>query len=71
MASGKKDTNKRELVSPHGDKRYVRRTESGEFADNQDDVGRSLSRDVRQHAKKTTKSGHGDEGDRERGNKSR
>ena len=63
MASEKKDTNKRELISPNGDKRYVRRTESGEFADNQDDVGRSLSRDVKQHAKKTSGPGHGDEGD--------
>ena len=66
MASEKKHTNKRELISPNGDKRYVRRTESGEFADNQDDVGRSLSRDVKQHAKRTSEPGHGDEGDQEK-----
>ena len=71
MASGTKDTSKRELISPHGDKRYVRRTESGEFSDSQDDVGRSLSRDVKQQAKRSSESGHGDEGDRDRGKKSR
>jgi hypothetical protein len=67
MASEKKNTSERELISPNGDKRYVRRDESGQFTDSQDDVGRSLSRDVRQHANKTVESGHGDEGDQERG----
>jgi len=57
---------RRELIEPHkGDKRYVRRDESGRFVE-VDDVGRSLARDVRQHAKTTAKPGQGDKGDRER-----
>ena len=63
MAKDRKDTGKRELIDPNGDKRYVRRTSSGEFADNQDDVGRSLSKDVKQRAKNTVEPGHGDQGD--------
>lgn len=59
----KTNTGERELISPNGDKRYVRRDESGQFTDSQDDVGRSLGQDVRQHAKKTVEPGHGDEGD--------
>jgi hypothetical protein len=56
---------KRELIEPNpGDKRYVRRDKEGHFTDSQDDVGRSLAADRRQHAKTKTKSGHGDEGDR-------
>ncbi|MBC7789707.1 MAG: hypothetical protein H7Z74_07160, partial [Anaerolineae bacterium] len=59
-------TSKRELISPKGDKRYTRRTASGSFAKNQDDVGKSLSRDVKTKAKTKTKSGQGDKGDRGR-----
>ena len=70
VASEKKDTSKRELISPNGDKRYIRRDESGQFTDSQDDVGRSLSSDVRQHSKKTVESGHGDEGDQDKGKRS-
>jgi hypothetical protein len=59
-------TGKRELIEPHkGDKRYVRRDDQGKFKES-DDVSRSLSRDVRQHAKTEVKPGHGDEGDRKR-----
>jgi hypothetical protein len=54
---------KRELIAPKGDKRYVRRDKRGRF-DESDDAGRSLSRDVRKHAKTRTKSGQGDRGDR-------
>jgi hypothetical protein len=54
---------KRELIAPKGDKRYVRRDERGRFEES-DDAGRSLSRDVRQHAKTKAKSGQGDRGDR-------
>jgi hypothetical protein len=61
-----KDTSKRELIDPNGDKRYVRRNEQGEFTDSQDDVGRSLSKDVEQSAKNTVKPGHGDEGDQKK-----
>ena len=56
---------KRELIEPNpGDKRYVRRDKEGKFTESQDDVGRSLAADQRQHAKTKSKPGHGDEGDR-------
>jgi len=54
---------KRELIAPKGDKRYVRRTRSGQFKES-DDVSRSLSSDRRRKAKRKTKSGYGDRGDR-------
>ena len=58
---------KRELIEPHrGDKRYVRRDAQGRFTSDQVDVGRSLSRDVRQHAKTVAPKGQGDRGDRPR-----
>ena len=60
---GKKRDNKRDLIEPNGDKRYTRRNEQGEFTE-QDDTGRSLGRDVRQHSETKSKPGHGDEGDR-------
>ena len=54
---------KREVISPHGHKRYVRRDSKGRFAES-DDVSRSLSQDVRQHARNDSKPGQGDRGDR-------
>jgi hypothetical protein len=58
--------NKRELIEPHpGDKRYVKRDEHGRFKD-VDDVGRSLSADIKQHAKKVVKPGYGDQGDQKK-----
>jgi hypothetical protein len=59
----KKHTSDRELIDTGRDKRYVRRDEKGEFKES-DDVGRSLSHDVRQHAKTKVKKGQGDRGDR-------
>ena len=57
---------RRELIEPHkGDKRYVRRDEKGRFKE-VDDVGRSLSRDVKQHARTVVKPGQGDKGDQRR-----
>ncbi len=56
---------KRELIEPNGDKRYVRRDEKGQFSES-DDVSRSLSRDVKQHAKTEVKPGYGDKGDQKR-----
>jgi hypothetical protein len=56
---------KRELINTGTDKRYVRRTNKGQFKES-DDVGRSLSQDVRQKAKTAVKSGHGDRGDQKR-----
>ena len=53
----------RTLIEPRkGDKRYVRR-KGGKFTKSQDDVGRSLAADRRQHAKRRVKSGEGDRGD--------
>lgn len=55
---------KRELIEPNeGDKRYVRRDEEGKFKESVD-VGRSLSQDRKQAAKKESKPGQGDKGDR-------
>jgi hypothetical protein len=62
----RRGSGKRDLIAPRGDKRYVRRTAEGEFKDEQDNVSRSLSRDVRKKAKRTAKAGHGDEGDERR-----
>lgn len=57
---------KRELIEPTpGDKRYVRRDEESKFKE-VDDVGRSLSQDVRKSAKTTVKTGQGDRGDQKR-----
>jgi hypothetical protein len=55
---------KRELIEPNpGDKRYIRRNAQGEFTADQVDVGRSLTADRRQHARKVVKPGQGDKGD--------
>jgi hypothetical protein len=59
----KKHSSDRELIDTGRDKRYVRRDEKGQFKES-DDVGLSLSRDVRQHAKTKVKKGQGDRGDR-------
>lgn len=56
---------KRELIDTGTDKRYVRRDEQGRFKES-DDVGRSLSQDIRRKAKTTVKAGSGDKGDRKR-----
>ena len=56
---------KRELIEPNeGDKRYVRRDDQGQFTDEQDDVGRSLSQDRKRDAKTVAPKGQGDRGDR-------
>jgi hypothetical protein len=55
----------RELISPRGDARYVRRNSRGEF-DESDDVGRSQAADRRKKAKKKVRSGQGDKGDRKK-----
>lgn len=58
----KKASSKRELIDTGTDKRYVRRNEKGQFKES-DDVGRSLSQDIKRHAKTKVKSGQGDRGD--------
>lgn len=55
----------RELIEPNeGDKRYIRRDENGRFTEEQDDVGRSISQDMKREAKTKSKKGQGDRGDR-------
>jgi hypothetical protein len=55
---------KRELIEPHpGDRRYIRRDENGRFTGDQVDVGRSLSRDNDQQARRPNPGGQGDRGD--------
>jgi hypothetical protein len=63
--AGKKSASKRELIDTGTDKRYVRRDEKGRF-DEVDDVGRSLSQDVRRKAKTEVPPGQGDHGDQKR-----
>ena len=62
MAGKKGD---RELIDTGTDKRYVRRDEKGRFEES-DDVGRSLSQDIKKSAKTKVKSGQGDKGDQKR-----
>lgn len=57
---------KRELIDTGTDKRYVRRDEQGQFKES-DDVGRSLSQDVKRKASTPAKKGEGDKGDRKKG----
>ena len=57
-----KGSSKRDLIDPRGDKRYVKRDPKGRIKES-DDQGKSLSRDVKQHAKKEVKPGYGDQGD--------
>lgn len=54
--------NERELIDTGTDKRYVRRDEEGRFKES-DDQGRSLARDVRQHAATEKPRKQGDKGD--------
>jgi hypothetical protein len=61
----KRSTAKRELIDTGRNKMYAKRTAKGRFKE-MDDVGRSLSADRRRKAKKTVKSGYGDQGDRKR-----
>ena len=53
----------RELNEPNkGDKRYQRRNKDGSFSD-ADDVSKSLSKDVKQHATTKKPKNEGDKGD--------
>ena len=64
-AAKKRSTSKRELIDTGKNKMYAKRRVDGTFKE-MDDVGRSLSADRRTTAKKKTKSGFGDQGDRPR-----
>ena len=59
----KRKAAKRTTVNTGKDKRYVRRSGTGRFKES-DDVGRSLTKDRKRKAKKKTKRGQGDRGDR-------
>jgi hypothetical protein len=59
----KRGTLKRERINTGTDARYVKRTGTGRFKES-DDVGRSQKADTPRKAKKTVKSGYGDQGDR-------
>ena len=59
-----KSSLKRELISPNGDARYVRRDKEGQFKES-DDAGRSQKVDRLKKAKRVTSSGEGDKGDRQ------
>jgi hypothetical protein len=61
----KTDKSHRELIDTGKDKRFVRRGEEGRF-DKVADVGRSLARDRKQHAKNVVPPGQGDRGDQKR-----
>jgi hypothetical protein len=63
--SKKTSKSHRELIDTGTDKRFVRRDEKGQF-DEVADVGRSLSRDRQQEAKKKVPPGQGDRGDQKR-----
>jgi hypothetical protein len=56
---------KREKIDTGTDKRFVRRTGTGQFKES-DDVGRSLAKDRGQKAKTKVKPGYGDRGDQKR-----
>lgn len=54
--------NERELIDTGTDKRYARREDNGRFKES-DDQGKSLSKDVKQHAKTKKPRNQGDKGD--------
>ena len=62
-SSSKRTTSKRELIDSGTNKMFAKRGAGGRFKE-MDDVGRSLSADQRRSAKRSTKSGYGDQGDR-------
>jgi hypothetical protein len=54
----------RERIEPsEGDQRYIRRDDEGHFTDEQVDVGRSISQDMKQKSNTKVKPGQGDRGD--------
>ena len=58
---------KREEIEPNeDDKRYVRRDESGQFTEDQVDVGRSLAADRRSHSETKVPKGQGDKGEQKK-----
>lgn len=62
MTTKKDSDGDRELMEPNGDKRYQRRNDDGTLGES-DDQGRSLGKDVKQHAKAKKPRNQGDKGD--------
>jgi hypothetical protein len=62
MDSSNRGSGDRELIASNGGKRLVRRDSKGRFSES-DDLGRSLSQDVRKQAKTKVDAGRGDRGD--------
>jgi hypothetical protein len=56
--------NRERIERNESDERFVRRDEQGRFAEEQEEVGRSLTQDRKREAKSPTKKGAGDRGDR-------
>jgi hypothetical protein len=63
--SRKRSTSKRETLKTRNASFFAKRTAKGRFKE-MDERGRSLAADRRRKAKRTVKSGHGDQGDRRR-----
>jgi len=61
----KRSAGARESIQNRGGSFYAKRAGGGRFKE-MDEQGRSLATDRRQRAKKETKSGHGDQGDRKK-----
>ena len=68
--SSGRSTRQRDLVKSKGGARYAKRTSDGAFRE-MDDVGRSQKADRRTKAKRSVKSGYGDQGDRKTSARSR
>lgn len=64
-SSKSKSSGKRELIAPNGDKRLIKRDNNGQIKES-DDLGKSLSKDVKQTAKNKVKPGYGDQGDQKK-----
>jgi hypothetical protein len=58
----------RERIDTGNDQRYVRRDDQGQF-DEVEDVGRSSAQDQKRDAENPARSGQGDRGDRETGDR--
>lgn len=69
-SASRSGTSKRSTVDTGKNKMFAKRTARGRFKE-MDDVGRSLSTDRRQTAKKKTQSGYGDQGDQKARSKKR
>lgn len=61
----KRSSQKRELIKPKGDSRYIKRDAKGRIKES-DDLGRSLKQDRLKKAKTKVKPGFGDQGDQKK-----